>query len=427
MPKEAPAKKTAPKQAPGIDPEVAAAIADSANFSAGDRGGESDDPGRGADDAHEEEQQQEEVEEREEGGSVLADALRAAQEQEEEEAEREELGGGQEEEEQGEEEEQEEQEEEQQEEEDLDIKGVSSAVSKKIKGFKQEAKQAREELEAAKDELKRLTDLSKEAEKTKADLDSAMQIINAIRLEESPEFKAKFDEPITEKTSAIADAISGDEGLSKRIQAALEIEDEKQFLKEAGKALDSSDELPDFLKATVFGDMRALRKLMRDRDAAVKDASSTGDQIRADLGSMGLRETTALFDAVSAEIDRDPNVAIYRDPKHADQFRFDELVKPLAAEAKKEIEASIKTGKMTPGLIRMIHAGTLSGFYARSMQVSSGSIVRLAKENKELKERIAKLSGTASGKRPPAGGGRAPQKKSSGSAILDAAREIGAA
>ncbi len=305
---------------------------------------------------------------------------------------------------------------------DLDDKHVNPKVGEKFKRLKTEAiTKLREKdvaLAAAEAKVKELEakapsgaltpeefDKHPEVVKLKKALQEQSDLIERKWLEESPTFKAQYQDKIDAENKKIITTLKGvsDEKTRMAIATAIDTiariplteEGDNQFDAELSKLIERSG--LNLLSANkILTGMQEARKFMHEREAKVGNWKEASKGIQSEEQQQ--RATTAKAALTAVEQIRSnyhntiaAKLAVYR--KNEKAFAYDTITGPLLEKAKAALAKSAETGSLTPDVVALTHAGVEMPFYVNLSENLQNLLVNKSKRVAELEAELEKVRG----------------------------------
>lgn len=328
---------------------------------------------------------------------------------------------------------------------------VSSAVSEKMKKFKSTAVNAVKDLKTVEQTVASLNKKIKELEKggkSTDDIDKNPVVvdlrkkleeyegqISQLSIQDSPQFRAKYDEPRVKAMKKLAPVVKSIEkqedadAIIAAIDSATKIvpgEDaDAQFYRMVNR-ITKMEGFPEDDKEHFKTQMSTIREVWNQRGEAVEDWRKTKKSMEAD-SVKGVEEYTGRLESAftitrNAYLKAHPQLARFIEQEEV--FGYKAKTEPLLADVSKELQAHAKTGELTPKLLKFINNGVEFEFLSDMTQKMQGLLKDVIAENSKLKKKLGMKEETTDTKGGKGGHSKKDEDEteSSGSGLVDTLR-----
>lgn len=299
---------------------------------------------------------------------------------------------------------------------------ASQQIKKKFTEFKERDKALKVELKKAQDAAKASEDARAALEakataleaggrdlesspaykKLMADKEAADQLVERLDLAQSEKFQERFEAPKTKRIKKVGQFLHQIEDTEQKgavvaaLDAALAIaagdENDPAFFKALHRAA-KVDGYPIEAHAVIHQEMTAIRELQNEKAAALTTWTETKKKLDGEASMDRVKNSTNLlqeFDKANMELEASnpDRIKYLRAPENAELHGYDATIKPLIEDVKVEIDKSAKAGTITPKLLRYAREGVEAQFYIKQLALLRGMVQDLWDKNQVMEAKI---------------------------------------
>ena len=332
------------------------------------------------------------------------------------------------------------------------IKDKFARLKKQERALFDRLKQAEESGESTKAELAKLKTQLEEASKKTADFKSSEEylalqksleekeaLVASLSLQDSDWFKQQFDVPLNELGNK-ADpwfARIGDpqqrQAITQAFVAAITTtppgdKNDPEFYSQVERIL-KMDGMTDATRRGIDTIMMSARKLVNERAVAIANWKETASKRESDSlarTKQSVELSLKGFDQVRQDFIAKNSELMSARKEHDEKIGYSKMVDAKMSAVRRELEATIKSGVASPGLLALLNDSVELAPLNASLQAIKGLAAEIFEENKKLRERLVKLGDIDPEKRakPSSSSAKSDDRPKSGSAMVDAFRKV---